>query len=136
MRNLLEVNCFDTEENIVLLGSCLSQDKIIEEVIEKISPNLYPVCLESTHFNMIVTKVLDIIARKKTKKIAIVTVDKSPHCVQLHYLTKEIENILENTDVEITDYVVVEGKLIEIPKEVIGLSKNLAKLTQIQKGEK
>lgn len=136
MRNLLEVNCFDTEENIVLLGSCLSQDKIIEEVIEKISPNLYPVCLESTHFNMVVTKVLDIIARKKTKKIAIVTVDKSPHCVQLHYLTKEIENILENTDVEITDYVVVEGKLIEIPKEVIGLSKNLAKLTQIQKGEK
>jgi len=135
MRNLLEVNCFDTEEKIVLLGSCLSQSKMVEEVKEKISPNLYLVCLESNHFNMVVTKVLDIIARKKTKKIAVVTVDKSPHCVQLHYLTKEIENILEDSDVEITDYVVVEDKLVEIPREVIGLSKNLAKLTKIQKGE-
>lgn len=136
MRNLLEVNCFDTEESIVLLGSCLMGQEIVQEVEEKISPNLYSVCLESTHFNMVVTKVLDIIARKKTKKIAVVTVDKSPHCVQLHYLTKEIENILEDTDVKITDYVVVGGKLVEIPKEVIGLSKNLVKLTQIQKGEK
>lgn len=136
MRNLLEVNCFDTEESIVLLGSCLSQSKVVNTVAEKISPNIYLVCLESAHFNMVVTKVLDIIARKKTKKIAVVTVDKSPHCTQLHYLTKEIENILENTDVEVKDYVVVKDTLVEIPKEVISLSKNLAKLTQIQKGEK
>jgi len=93
MKDLLSTNCFDFEESIVLLGSCLvGREKILEEV-KKFSSNIYTVCLESTHFNMVVTKVLDVIAREKTKKIAIVTVDKSPHCVQLHYQTKEIENI-------------------------------------------
>jgi len=135
MKDLLSTNCFDFEESIVLLGSCLvGREKILEEV-KKFSSNIYTVCLESTHFNMVVTKVLDVIAREKTKKIAIVTVDKSPHCVQLHYLTKEIENILPNTKVEIKNYVVEKEHLVEIPVEVLSLSKNLSKLKKVMEGE-
>ena len=56
------------------------------------------------------------------------TVDKSPHCVQLHYIVKELENAMDLSDIEIVDYVAVDNKLIEIPLDVISLSKNLAKL--------
>jgi len=135
MKDLLSTNCFDFEESIVLLGSCLvGREKILEEV-KKFSSNIYTVCLESTHFNMVVTKVLDVIAREKTKKIAIVTVDKSPHCVQLHYQTKEIENIKDKTKVEIKNYVVEKEHLVEIPVEVLSLSKNLSKLKKVMEGE-
>lgn len=135
MKDLLTTNCFDVEEEIVLVGSCLAGEKDRLEFVNRISKNQYTVCLESTHFNMVVTKVLDILAREKTKKISIVTVDKSPHCVQLHYLTKEIENILGLSKVEMKNYVFSEGKLEEIPLEVLGLSKNLSKLKKLVKGE-
>lgn len=135
MKELLSTNCFDTEESIVILGSCLRDKENLKEEIQKISPYVYTVCLEETHFNMVVTKVLDILAREKTKRIAIVTVDKSPHCTQLHYLTKEIENILGRNRATIQNYVVENDKLVEIPLEVIGLSKNLTKLKREMKGE-
>lgn len=135
MKELLSTNCFDTEESIVILGSCLRDKENLKEEIPKISPYVYTVCLEETHFNMVVTKVLDILAREKTKRIAIITVDKSPHCTQLHYLTKEIENILGRNRATIQNYVVENDKLVEIPLEIIGLSKNLAKLKREMKGE-
>ena len=59
-----------------------------------------------------------------------VTVDKSPHCVQLHYVVKELENIMDLKDIKIKNYVATSDGLIEIPIEVIGLSKNLAKLKE------
>lgn len=135
MKELLSTNCFDTEESIVILGSCLRDKENLKNEIQKISPYVYTVCLEETQFNMVVTKVLDILAREKTKRIAIITVDKSPHCTQLHYLTKEIENILGRNRATIQNYVVENDKLVEIPLEVIGLSKNLAKLKREMKGE-
>ena len=135
MKELLSTNCFDTEESIVILGSCLRDKENLKNEIQKISPYVYTVWLEETHFNMVVTKVLDILAREKTKRIAIITVDKSPHCTQLHYLTKEIENILGRNRATIQNYVVENDKLVEIPLEVIGLSKNLAKLKREMKGE-
>ena len=58
------------------------------------------------------------------------TVDKSPHCVQLHYVIKELENAIDISNIEIINYVAVDDKLVEIPLEVISLSKNLSKLKE------
>ena len=77
---------------------------------------------------MVVTKMVGMVARKGIKKLIFATVDKSPHCVQLHYIVKELENAMDLSDIEIVNYVAVDNKLVEIPLEVIGLSKNLAKL--------
>lgn len=61
------------------------------------------------------------------------TNDKSPHCVQLHYVVKELENAIDLSKIKITNYVAVNNELIEIPIEIIGLSKNLAKLKEKMK---
>ena len=129
MKELLKTNCFDTEETMIIIGSCLKyMAPNAFKQLEEISNNLYEVCLEETHLNMVVTKVIGMVARKNIKKLIFATVDKSPHCIQLHYVVKELENAIDLKNLEIVNYVVQDGKLNEIPLEIIGLSKNLSKL--------
>lgn len=131
MKDLLKTNCFDVPEVMIVVGSCLKamQPKAYEE-LEKISSDIYEVCLEKEHLNMVVTKMIGMVARKGIKKLIFATVDKSPHCVQLHYIVKELENAMDLSDIEIVNYVAVDNKLVEIPLEIIGLSKSLAKLKE------
>ena len=131
MKDLLKTNCFDVQETMIIVGSCLPQmqPKAFEE-LEKKYENIYEVCLEKEHLNMVITKVMGILCGVKVKKLIFATVDKSPHCVQLHYVVKELEKAMDLSKIEIENYVAVDDKLIQIPREVIGISKNLAKLKE------
>ena len=131
MKDLLKTNCFDTQETMIIVGSCLeSMQPEAFKQLEKISNNIYDVCLEKEHLNMVVTKLIGMVARKSIKKLIFATIDKSPHCVQLHYVIKELENAIDISNIEIINYVAVNNKLIEIPIEVISISKNLSKLKE------
>lgn len=131
MKDLLKTNCFDIQETMIIVGSCLLQmaPEAYKE-LNKISSNIYEVCLEKEHLNMVVTKVIGMLARGKIKNLVFATVDKSPHCIQLHYVVKELENAINLDNIKIINYVAVDNKLVEIPIEVIGISKNLAKLKE------
>ena len=131
MKDLLKTNCFDVEETMVIVGSCLErmQPEAYKE-LRKISTNIYDVCLEKEHLNMVVTKIIGMVARGKIENLIFATVDKSPHCVQLHYVVKELENAMNLDNIAIKNYVAVDNKLIEIPLQIIGISKNLSKLKQ------
>lgn len=113
----------------VLIYKDRMQPKAYKE-LEKISSNIYDVCLQKEHLYMVVTKIIGMVARGKIKKLVFATVDKSPHCVQLHYVIKELENAIDISNIEIINYVAVDNKLIEIPIEIISLSKNLSKLKE------
>ena len=131
MKDLLKTNCYDIEENIIIVGSCLpDREPKVFEALKKMSPNLYEVCLEKEHLNMVITKIMGMLARVNVKKLIFATVDKSPHCVQLHYVVKELEKAMDLSKVEIENYVAVDDKLVEIPMKVIGMSKNLVKLKE------
>ncbi len=131
MQDLLKTNCFDVKETMIIVGSCLERmQPNAYKKLEQISTNIYDVCLEKEHLNMVVTKIIGMIARGKIKKMIFATVDKSPHCIQLHYVVKELENAVDISNIEITNYVATDNKLIEIPIEVISLSKNLSKLKE------
>ena len=131
MKDLLKTNCFDTQETMIIVGSCLEsmQPEAFKE-LKKNSNNIYDVCLEKEHLNMVVTKLIGMVARKSIKKLIFATIDKSPHCVQLHYVIKELENAMDLSNIEIINYVAVNNKLVEIPIEVISISKNLSKLKE------
>lgn len=133
MKDLLKTNCFDTQETMIIVGSCLEsmQPKAYKK-LEQMSNNIYDVCLEKEHLNMVVTKIIGMVARGKIKKLVFATVDKSPHCVQLHYVVKELENAIDLSNIEIVNYVTVDNELVEIPIDIIGLSKNLSKLKDIK----
>ena len=127
----MKTNCYDVGDIIVIVGSCLErmQPKAFND-LKNISSNIYDVCLECHHLNMVITKIMGMLSRVKVKKLILATVDKSPHCVQLHYVVKELEKAMDLSGIEIVNYVAVEEELVEIPREVIGISKNLVMLKE------
>lgn len=130
MKELMKSNIYDCEDSIIICGSCLqNMQPIAYEKLEKMSLPIYHICLEEIHVNMAITKILGMIRTKKVSKIIFASVDKSPHCIQLHYIQDEIVKL--GLSVEIVNYIAVDNSLIEISKNAIKLSKNLCELNKL-----
>jgi hypothetical protein len=95
-----------------------------------LSENIYELCLEQTHINMAISKIGGMLRTGKIKKIIFATVDRSPHCVQMHYIGQELQKMMNLENVIIENYVVVDDELIKIESEIISLSKNLNALNK------
>lgn len=134
MKNLMSTNVFEFEEEIVICGSCLPnvQAEAYKKVQEKCK-DIYIVCLEEIHMNMVAHKIACALREGEIKSIIFVTVDKSPHCVQMHYIRKELEGLMDLSNIHIQDFVARDNKLEEISLKTISLSKNLSKLESMQK---
>ena len=132
MKELMKSNIYDCDgNNIIVVGSCLKhmQPQAFEK-LQKLNLPIFELCLEQTHINMAITKLLGMIRAKNIKKIIFASVDKSPHCIQLHYIQDEITKLNFNT--YFINYVAVNNELVEISKETISLSKNLKQLNEIK----
>jgi len=129
MKEVMKINIYDVEDTIIIVGSCLKnmQPKGYEK-LEVISKNIYELCLEETHINMAITKIGGILRTGKVHNVIFATVDRSPHCIQMHYIQDELKKMMNLNNVKITNYVVVNDELIEITPEIISLSKNLYEL--------
>lgn len=103
------------------------------EKIKKLSENIYELCLEEVHINMAITKIGGMLRTGKIKNIIFTTVDKSPHCVQVHYIRNELEKMMDLANINITNYVVIDNELIKIDNDVISMSKSLGKLKNTMK---
>ena len=80
---------------------------------------------------MAITKICGMIRTGKIKKIVFASVDKSPHCIQLHYIQDELRKMMDLSNIQIENYVIVDNELIKISTEIISLSKNLSKLSNL-----
>ena len=128
-KDLMKTNCYDVEETMIVVGSCLeNMNKSAYTELQNMSNNIYEVCLESTHLNMVITKLVGMICRKDIKKIIFATVDKSPHCVQLHYIESEIRKAMNTSNIEMQHFVAVKEGLVEISLDTIKKSKSLYEL--------
>ena len=133
MKELMKSNIYDVSETIIVVGSCLKNMQLDGyQKLQKISTNIYELCLEETHINMAITKIGGMLRTNKIKKIIFASVDKSPHCIQLHYIQDELRKMMNLFNIEIENYVVVNNELIKISPEVISLSKNLKELTNLK----
>lgn len=133
MKELMKTNIYDVDDTIIIVGSCLKCTQPVGfQKLEKMSSNMYEICLEETHINMAITKIGAMLRTNKIKKIIFASVDKSPHCVQLHYIEHELRKMMELSNIEIENYVVVNNELIKINPETIALSKNLSALSKLQ----
>lgn len=127
--SLMNTNVYQCKGKVVISGSCLEQvSKKGFEQITKDADQVYTLCLEETHINMAVTKIAAILGTGKVKEIVFVSVDRSPHCTQMHYIKHEIERTMP-VHVPIWDYVVVNDNIIKVTDEAIDMSKSLAKLS-------
>lgn len=132
MKELMKSNIYDVEETIIVVGSCLKNMQLEgDEKLQKISTNIYELCLEEIHINMAITKIGGMLRTNKIKKIIFASVDKSPHCIQLHYIQDELRKMLNLSNIEIENYVIVDNELKKISTSTISLSKNLSKLSNL-----
>lgn len=130
MKELMSSNIYEFPETFVVCGSCFqNMDKEAFDKLQNISKNIFFVCLENVHMNMVAHKIASILRIGKTKKLIFASVDRSPHCIQLHYMRTELEKIMNLKEIEIINYVSNKGDLAEISPETISKSKNLIQLS-------
>ena len=128
---LMETNVYALRGRVLVVGACLPQ--VWPEQFERLAAEydqVYGLCLETTHVNMAVTKLAAVLGTGQLKKLAFATVDRSPHCTQMHYIRHEIERTLPE-HVPVESYVVSDGKIVAVPEGAVELSKSLARLAQI-----
>ena len=129
MNQLMSHNIYEFHDTLTICGLCLpNMDKEAFEKLTRISPNIFFVCLEEIHMNMVAHKIASILRLGNVKKLIFASVDKSPHCAQLHYIRNELEKIMNLENVSIANYVSKNDNLVEIAKETISLSKNLIEI--------
>jgi len=137
MKKVMDSNIYDVSDTIIIVGSCV---KNVEpegyKKLEKISKNIYELCLEETHINMAITKIGGMLRTKKVKKIVFATVNRSPHCTGMHYIQDELNKMMDLSNIVIENYIVDDDELIKISPKVISLSKDLIELSKYNLEEK
>ena len=132
MKRLMDSNIYDVSDTIIIVGSCVKNvEKKVYKKLEKISQNIYELCLEETHINMAITKVGGMLRTGKIKKIVFATVNRSPHCIGMHYIQDELNKMMDLSNIIIENYVIDNGELIKLSPRVISLSKNLVELSKL-----
>ena len=82
---LMSTNVYSVRGRVLIVGSCLPQ--VWPEAFERLAgeaDQVYGLCLEETHVNMAVTKLSAIFGAGQMTSLTFATVDRSPHCTQLH----------------------------------------------------
>lgn len=131
MKELLETNIYDVSGNVLICGTCLpNMQKEGYEVLSKDYDTILSLCLEKDHINMAITKICGMISTGKMKSVAFASVNKSPHCTQLHYIKNEIKRVMGDVDIEIKDIIVQNNDIFVIDDETLSLSKDLVRLSK------
>lgn len=126
--NLLETNIYDVKGKVLICGTCLPRmQKDGFKKLEKEFDTILYLCLEKEHINMAITKICGMISTKKIESLTFASVNKSPHCIQLHYIKHEIERVMKDIP-QIENIIIEDNKIYKISDETISLSKNLVKL--------
>ena len=135
MAAFLETNVYCFRGAVLIYGACLPE--VSPEGFKQLSAQVdmaFALCLERDHLNMVITKLTAIFGTGQVKRLLLASVDRSPHCVQLHYIPHELERILPE-HIPMESYVIVGNQPVFISPEAVELSKSLAQLEQEKQGK-
>ena len=130
-RDAMSANVYCFRGSVCITGRCLNEvdpDACIP--FFQSYDQVYSVCLESTHVNMLITKLTAVLATGQVHRLDFASVDRSPHCTQLHYVQHEIERVLPH-HIPMAHFVLHEGILVPVSMQAIECSKSLAMLSSI-----
>ena len=130
MHALLTTNIYEPRGTVLICGTCM--ERMQPGAFARLAAQadcIYGLCLEESHINMAVTKIGAILSTGQIQKLIYATVDRSPHCTQLHYIDHEVRRMMTVT-AEIAHYVAVEDTLYPIADAAIERSKTLRLLQE------
>ena len=133
-KSLMESNIYSLRGSVLVIGACLPE--VFPEQAEALAAEadqVYSLCLENSHINMAVTKLTAALGTGQIRRLRFATVDRSPHCTQMHYIPHEIERVLP-VHVPIESFVCTAEGTVPVPPEAVELSKSLASLARPREG--
>lgn len=130
MQPLLTTNIYEPEGTVLVCGTCMARMQPgAFRRLEQQADFVYSLCLEESHINMAVTKIGAMLSTGRIKRLIFATVDRSPHCTQLHYIDHEVRRMM--TVSTLTEhYVAYEDTLYPISPDTIERSKTLRLLEE------
>ncbi len=112
---------------ILIYSACIDEE--YPEILEKFKGRTkLSICLEEHHINKVAKKLMAIIYKREVKSIVVLTMDGSPHCLQLHHALEEIKNYF---DIEIKHYVIEKGELIKVSEKSVKISRHLSEVEKL-----
>ena len=130
MEQLLTTNIYEPSGTVLICGTCLERmQPVAFGLLSAQADHVYSLCLEESHINMAVTKIGAMLSTGRIQKLIYATVDRSPHCTQLHYIDHEVRRMMTVT-AEAEHYVAFEDRLFPISPAAIERSKTLRLLQQ------
>ena len=133
--SLLERNIYDVKGKVLICGTCLPRMQVngYKELVKEYDDILF-LCLEKEHINMAITKICGMLSTGNVDKITFASVNKSPHCTQLHYIKNEILRVMDKDKLpEMNNVIISDNKIHYIDDSVLSLSKDLVRLKEISK---
>ena len=133
IRPLMETNVYSLRGKVLIAGACLQS--VRPESFAQLAAGadqVYSLCLENSHINMAVTKLTAVLGTGQVERISFASVDRSPHCVQMHYIRHEIERVLPE-HVPMESFVCTDEGIVPVTERAIELSKSLAMLSKMTK---
>lgn len=128
MKSLLTTNIYEPAGTVLVCGTCLAaMEPGAFAQLEARADHVYSLCLEESHINMAITKLGAMLSTGRIEKLIFATVDRSPHCTQLHYMDHELRRMME-VKAQMEHYVAFEGALYPISAQTIEQSKTLRTL--------
>ncbi|MHA1263429.1 MAG: hypothetical protein ACTSSA_15385 [Candidatus Freyarchaeota archaeon] len=128
---LLETNAGSKnvqDRDLLFYSVCIRSDH--PDILEEFSRGRTALwaCLELEHINMLVYKIASMLRLyKPPRSIHVLTVDGSPHCVQLHYAVEEAKKI-SGSNIQVRHFVISKGAAIEVSAQTVKRSRYLGKL--------
>jgi len=117
-------------KDLLIYSKCLPMEypEVFEE--EAKGKTALSVCMSEEHLDKVGFKIATIIAYARPSSIAVVTMDGSPHCTQLHVVAEQAKRIAQ-ADVRMKHLVVERGALIEASSQAVYLSRHLSKIEEL-----
>lgn len=137
-QHLMRINVGDkrlrNKGKLLIVGSCMDRfPEIVKEYSERDGGQaVLHVCLEETHVNQAGFKIGSIVKYSGISEITALTVDGSPHCVQLHYVIDDVKRHFA-PEIETKHYVVEKGKVYEISTNAVKRSRHMSKIQKMLK---
>ena len=132
MQNLLETNIYEPKGKVLICGTCLTKMQPVGyAALAEDFDFIMTICLERDHINMVITKIQAMLSTGKITQLVFASVNKSPHCIQLHYIKNEIKRSKIENLPPIFSFIVDNNELHFINSDVIAISKDLVALSKM-----
>ena len=117
-------------DKFLLVGTCVPNEH--PDLFKQYAHNrvCLHVCLETFHMNMAETKLACITQVHKPTELLVLTVDGSPHCLQLHILAEDMKRYF-NLEPKVKHIVIEKGKTYTIESSAVKTARHLHKIQRL-----